>query len=211
MPKSVKRKAPRRWAVIAVILAIIVMLLPVAVAVFTDVAWFNSMNFGRVYVTELVTRIVLFVVVGLLAAASIWAAAWVAIKYRPLVPEDADPHSPLEAYRQVIVRSSRAVLLGLPLLVGLFAGLAAQSEWRMTLMFMHRESFGESDPQFHHDYGFYAFSVPFWSWLLSVLLTLTVVAFVVNLVMNWLLGGIRTGDPRAGKRCLLYTSDAADE
>ena len=42
MPKSVKRKAPRRWAVIAVILAIIVMLLPVAVAVFTDVAWFNS-------------------------------------------------------------------------------------------------------------------------------------------------------------------------
>lgn len=205
MPKSVKRKAPRRWAVVAVVLAIVVMLLPVAVAVFTDVAWFNSMNFGRVYVTELVTRIVLFVVVGLLAGASIWAAAWVAIKYRPLVPEDADPHSPLEAYRQVIVRSSRAVLVGLPLVVGLFAGLAAQSEWRMILMFMHRESFGESDPQFHHDYGFYAFSVPFWSWLLSVLLTLTVVAFVVNLVMNWLLGGIRTGDPRAGKRATVMS------
>ncbi|MEJ4112052.1 UPF0182 family protein [Corynebacterium kroppenstedtii] len=205
MPKSVKRKAPRRWAVIAGILAIIMMLVPVAVTIFTDVAWFNSMNFGRVYVIELITRSALFVGVGLLAGAAVWAAAWVAIQHRPLVPEDADPRSPLEAYRQVIVRSTRPVLVGLPLAVGVLGGLAAQSEWRMMLMFLHRENFGEADPQFHHDYGFYAFSVPFWSRVISLVLTLAVVAFVVNLVMNWLLGGIRTADPQSGKRATVMS------
>ncbi len=60
-------------------------------------------------------------------------------------------------------------------------------------MFLHGTSFGEKDPQFNLDIGFYAFDLPFYRFVLNLLFVVVVVAFLANLVTHYLFGGIRLG------------------
>ncbi len=64
-------------------------------------------------------------------------------------------------------------------------------------MFLHGGDFGVTDPQFGRDLGFYAFDLPFYRWLLDLLMTGVFIAFLANLVTHYLFGGIRLSG-RAG-------------
>src|SRR5688572_11336829 len=52
---------------------------------------------------------------------------------------------------------------------GLFAGWLVSRNWMTLLLFRHRQPFGESDPVFGHDLGFYVFVLPAITTLLGVL------------------------------------------
>ncbi len=67
----------------------------------------------------------------------------------------------------------------------------AQSDWQLVQLFLHATPFNQVDPQFQHDIGFYAFQVPFYTWLLSWLFISIAVAFFGSLVAHYLFGGIR--------------------
>src|SRR5207248_11799106 len=75
--------------------------------------------------------------------------------------------------------------------LGLIAGASAPSDWQIIQLFFHGTSFGQTDPEFGNDIGFYAFDLPFFNWLLGWLFVTVVVAFFGALIAHYVFGGIR--------------------
>lgn len=182
------------------IVLLIVILGPLLVAFYTNWLWFGDVDFRGVFTREIVTRALLFLLFFLVAAAIIWAAGLFTWRNRPRTLEDYDHNSPVFQYRKLLERSVHVVLIGLPVLVGLFAGLIGQGMWREALLFLNRQSFGTSDPQFGHDLSFYAFVLPLLRLLVGSLSTTLIFAFLISMVGFYLLGAIRVGNRAAGVR-----------
>jgi uncharacterized membrane protein (UPF0182 family) len=98
----------------------------------------------------------------------------------------------------VIISRLRLFGIGIPLLVGVIAGLAAQGDWQTVQQFLHSTAFGVTDPEFGIDVSFYAFELPFYRWVLDWLFIAVTISFIVALIAHYMFGGIRlTG--RAGQ------------
>ncbi|WP_231914620.1 UPF0182 family protein [Corynebacterium renale] len=179
-------------------LAVLVIGAPLLVGFYTDWLWFGEVDFRGVFTRVVVTRIILFIVFALLAGLITWAAGYLTWKNRPNDLADLDLNSPVHQYRQSIDRSVKGLLVALPVVIGIFAGLTGQAQWRNVLMFVNGENFGIQDPQFGHDLGFYAFTAPFLRLVQSSLSTWLIIAFLISLVGYYLLGAIRIGNQAAG-------------
>jgi uncharacterized membrane protein (UPF0182 family) len=153
--------------------------------------WFGEVGFRSVYSTELVTRLLLFVAVGVLVGGLFAVNLIIAYRSRPVFVPVSGPEDPVSRYRAAVVRRLRLFAIGLPLIVGLIAGSAAQGDWQLVQLFLHGTTFGITDPEFGHDIGFYAFQLPFWTWLLGWLFISVAVSFLGSLVAHYLFGGIR--------------------
>ncbi len=81
--------------------------------------------------------------------------------------------------------------IGVPVTIGLLAGIVAQTFWVRIQLFLHGGSFGVRDPQFGKDLGFYAFELPFYRLVLSFFFVAVFLAFVANLLAHYIFGGIR--------------------
>src|SRR5688572_11308295 len=66
---------------------------------------------------------------------------------------------------------------------GLFAGWIVSRHWMTLLLWQHQQSFGERDPVFGHDIGFYVFVLPAIAALLGIL-----VAIGIDMALAFLLG-----------------------
>lgn len=196
---SIKRP-PRILTTIIAVFAVIGLIGPMFVAYYTDWLWFGEVEFRSVFTTVVVTRIVLFFLFAAITAAVIWLAGYMAYKNRPDLMAEFGVSTPVVEYRRVMERSVRKILLGLPLIAGLIAGGIGQSSWQTVQLFLNRQTFGQRDPQFNMDYGFYAFVLPMARLSVNSLSVLLLVAFVVALVGNYVLGGIRVGNQALGVR-----------
>lgn len=194
------KRPPKTVAWIVGIIMLIVILAPVVVALYTNWLWFGEVDFRGVFTRELVARAVLFILFFLVAGAITWLAGVFTWRHRPRSLQDFDPNSPVYQYRQLLERSVRVILIGLPVVVGVFAGLIGQGTWREVLLFLNRQPFGETDPQFGHDLSFYAFVLPLLRVLVGSLSTILIFAFLISAVGFYLLGAIRVGNRAAGVR-----------
>jgi uncharacterized protein len=158
---------------------------------YVDWLWFGEVGFRSVFSTVLVTHLVQFVIVGLVVGGVLALNIVLAFRTRPVFVPVAGPEDPVARYRSAIVGRLRLVGLGVPLLVGLVAGLSALGDWQTVQMFLHGTSFGVSDPQFHKDVGFYAFKLPFYRMLLGWAFVTVVVSFIGALLTHYLFGGLR--------------------
>ena len=70
--------------------------------------------------------------------------------------------------------------IGIPLSIGLLAGIVAQTYWVRVQLFLHGGDFGVTDPQFGKDLGFYAFELPFYRLVLSFMFVAVFLAFIAN-------------------------------
>src|SRR3978361_1819450 len=94
--------------------------------------------------------------------------------------------------------------IGVPLFIGLLAGIVGQTYWVQVQLFLHGGDFGVTDPQFGMDLGFYAFDLPFYRLVLNFLFVATFLALIANLLGHSLFGGIRlTGRTGAVSRSAL--------
>ncbi|MDQ2587257.1 UPF0182 family protein [Saccharothrix yanglingensis] len=153
--------------------------------------WFGEVGFRSVYGTVLATRLGLFAAVALLVGGLVAINLIVAYRTRPVFVPVSGPDDPVARYRSVVTRRMRLFAIGLPVLVGVIAGTSAQGDWQRFQLFLNSTPFGVTDPEFGHDIGFYAFELPFYTWLLSWLFIATAVSFVGAVVAHYLFGGIR--------------------
>lgn len=163
---------------------------------YVDWLWFGEVGFGSVFSTVLLTRLVLFAVVGLVVGGLLALTIVIAYRSRPVFVPVAGPEDPVARYRTAIVGRLGLVGVGLPVLVGLIAGLSALDDWQTVQMFLHGSSFGVSDPQFHKDVSFYAFELPFYRALLGWAFITVVISFLGALITHYLFGALRV----AGRR-----------
>ncbi|WP_041781791.1 UPF0182 family protein [Mycolicibacterium chubuense] len=189
MPKLTRRSR----ILIAIALAVVLLLLigPRLVDTYVDWLWFGELGYRSVFTTQVVTRLVVFLVVALVMGGIVFAALALAYRTRPVFVPTAGPNDPIARYRTAVMTRLRLIGIGVPAFIGVLAGFVAQSYWERVQLFLHGGSFGVSDPQFGIDLGFYAFDLPFYRLVLSYLFVATFLAFIANLVSHYLFGGIR--------------------
>lgn len=202
IPTSAGAQRPRRFgsrlwvALIVVILAII--LIPTLLSeMITDWMWFGSQGFADVYTTRLWLSLGVFagglVVSGLFLGVN-WLVAARALEPTTVYPGQAAP-LPRGLVRWLVIIAA-AVL-------ALIMGLIASGEWPTILLYLNGGAFGQTDPIFNNDIGFYVFGLPFFEflrgWFLGLLiLTAIGVGIIYFLSIAPQLGNI--GDVQVSSR-----------
>lgn len=199
-PAAPLKRPPRVATIIAAIIAVLLFFGPMLVGMYTDWRWFGAIEYRNVFTTAIIARIVLFIIFGLIAAAVVWAAGYFAWRGRPDSLDLGDLNSPVYQYRKSIEKSMGVFFKVIPAIVGVIAGFIGQANWRTVLLFLNGQEFGEQDAQFHHDLGFYAFTLPVLKMVVSALSILLILAFLIALFGHYVLGGIRIGNKAAGVR-----------
>ncbi|MFN8090161.1 MAG: UPF0182 family protein [Mycobacterium sp.] len=189
MPKLTRRSR----ILIGLALAVVVLLLvgPRFIDAYVDWLWFGELGYRSVFTTVLGTRIVVFLVAGLLVGVIVFGGLALAYRTRPVFVPNVGPNDPVARYRTAVMGRLKVFGLGIPAVIGLLAGAVAQSYWPRIQLFLHGGSFGITDPQFGKDLGFYAFDLPFYRLVLTYLLVAVFLAFLANLVGHYIFGGIR--------------------
>src|ERR1700744_2247380 len=195
MPKLTRRSR----TLILIALGVIALLLagPRFIDAYVDWLWFGELGYRSVFTTVLVTRFVGFLVAGLLVGGIVFAGLGVAYRTRPVFVPSND-NDPVARYRALVLSRLRLVGTGVPVAIGLLAGIVAQSYWVRVQLFLHGGDFGTRDPQFGKDLGFYAFELPFYRLLLSYIFVAVFLAFVANVLSHYIFGGIRLSGRTGG-------------
>jgi hypothetical protein len=189
MPKLTRRSR----ILIGIALAVVLLLLigPRLIDTYVDWLWFGELGYRSVFTTTLVTRLVVFLVVAVFIGGVVFASMALAYRNRPVFVPTAGPNDPVARYRTSVMARLRLFGLGVPVFIGLLAGIVGQTYWVQVQLFLHGGDFGVADPQFGMDLGFYAFDLPFYRLVLNFLFVATFLALIANLLGHYLFGGIR--------------------
>jgi uncharacterized protein len=190
-PPRTPGQRPR--ALLPTIATLIVLL--ILFSVFTDIwtqrLWYKSVNLGSVFSTVLGTRVLLFVVVGLLMAAAVVANVVVAFRTRPRVALAPAPSPGFERYGDLLQQRGKIALGVLGGLMLVFGGSAASGEWKVFLAWKNRTSFGITDQHFHKDISFFVFDYPWLRVLLGFGYSIVLLSLVAAIITHYLYGGFR--------------------
>ncbi|SED83256.1 hypothetical protein SAMN04489740_0084 [Arthrobacter alpinus] len=174
---------------------IVVAALVVAILIFsgayTELLWFNQVGFTEVFWTERIAKLLIFLAAFLIMAAGVYFSIRVAYKARPVYAPDSAREDNLNRYQMQLEPVRRVVMIGIPIVFGLFAGTAAMAQWEKVMLFLYRVPFGSTDPQFGLDLSFYTNTLPFLGFLAGMLISATVIAFIAGLLTHYLYGAIR--------------------
>ena len=189
MPKLTRRS--RILITVALVIVLLLLVGPRLVDGYVDWLWFGEMGYRSVFTTQLVTKLVVFLVVWALVGSIIFAAVALAYRTRPVFVPTSGPNDPVARYRTAVMARLKLVGIGVPAVIGFFAGIVAQTYWERIQLFLHGGSFGVKDPQFGMDLGFYAFDLPFYQLVIGYLFVATFLALIANILGHYLFGGIR--------------------
>ncbi|WP_372459996.1 UPF0182 family membrane protein [Agromyces humatus] len=155
---------------------------------YADVLWYDQLGYLPVLTTEWISRIVLFVIGFLAMAVPVWASIQIAYRTRPVY---AKLNSQLDRYQEVFEPLRRLAMYGIPVVLGIFAGVSASSRWEGTLAWLNRTPFGTTDPQFGFDIGFYVFELPFYRSIVGFASAVVLLSVLLVIATNYLYGAIR--------------------
>lgn len=194
-PAGLPTLSRRSKIVIGIVVAVLVILLvgPRIVGLVTDWLWFSDLGYGEVFSTIIWTRILLFLITAVIVGAIVYGAIALAYRSRPVFVPTSGPGDPLARYRAAVMGRIRWFAIIPPVLIGVLSGLVAQGSWATVQTFLHGTDFGETDPQFGLDISFYAFTLPFVTFVLNFLFVIVVIAFVLSLLTHYIFGGLRLG------------------
>ncbi|MFC3490893.1 UPF0182 family membrane protein [Glycomyces rhizosphaerae] len=157
----------------------------------TDYLWYKSVGYTSVFSTMMWTRLGLFGVFTLAMAAWCGLNLYLAFRFRPDTWPATTEQEGLERYRELISPKAGWWIAGVAVIVGIFAGMSAQSRWETWLLFRQGGSFDRADPVLHMDAGFYVFRLPFWQFLIGFGFAAVVVGILASLSAYYLYGALR--------------------
>lgn len=192
-PRRTRRTGGRPRALLPTIATLIVLL--ILFSVFTDVwtqrLWYRSVNLGSVFSTVLGTRVLLFLVVGLLMALAVVANIVVAFRTRPRVALAPSPSPGFERYGDLLQQRGKIAIGVVAGLMLVFGGSAASGEWKVFLAWRNRTPFGVTDKHFNKDIAFFVFDYPWLRVLLGFGYSIVLLSLVAAIITHYLYGGFR--------------------
>ncbi|HET9501238.1 MAG TPA: UPF0182 family protein [Marmoricola sp.] len=184
-------RRPRPVVLTIIVVALFLLLFSIFAGIWTEKLWFGALGYGEVFNKLIWTRTGLFVGFGLLMALIVGGNLAIAFRLRPLFRPSSPEQANLERYREVVTPLRRPLLLGVSAVFGIFAGISASGQWRTFLLWTNGKSFGEVDPYFEKDVGFYVFTLPWLHWLVDFTMTAVVLALLASALVHYVYGGIR--------------------
>ena len=97
----------------------------------------------------------------------------------------------LARYHDLVAGRSRLVRAVVSFFFALLAAAGVQSQWEEWLLFVNRQDFGITDPQFGTDIGFYLFQLPFLTYVVDWAFAAFIIIFILTVIAHYLNGGIR--------------------
>lgn len=174
---------------------IVVVALGIALLLFagfyTDFLWFNQLGYSDVFWRERLAKLIIFVAAFAVMALGVYFSIRTAYKARPVYAPDGAVQDNLSRYQTQLEPVRRVVSIGIPVVFGLFAGTAAMAQWEKVMLFVFQVPFNQKDPEFGLDISFYTNTLPFLGFLVGMLISVTVISFIVALLTHYLYGAIR--------------------
>ncbi|MFB2581659.1 UPF0182 family protein [Herbiconiux sp. P15] len=189
--QTAEKPARRSRVTLAIAIAIVVVLAIlffVFSTLYTEILWYDQLGYLSVLTTQWLAGGVMFVIGFLAMALPVWISIEIAFRRRPVY---AKLNSQLDRYQQVIEPLRRLATFGVPAVLGLFAGVATASRWQLTLQYLNRTSFGQTDPQFGLDISFYIYDLPFLRGVVGFASAVVIVAGLAAIATSYLYGAIR--------------------
>ncbi|HUG09357.1 MAG TPA: UPF0182 family protein [Acidimicrobiia bacterium] len=183
----------RPWTVIVVVGLAIYLLLTAAGTLWTDFLWFDSMGFTNVWLRNWGLSIVLGTVGVAVSFLVIWAALKLVDRFTPRwAPFDlTDEEELVERFREWVEPRLRQVRLAVTGGLALIMGLTVATLRDQMFLFLNSRPFGDTDPIFDTDIGFYVFRLPLWESVVDWVFNLLVLTTVLVAVALYLNGAIR--------------------
>jgi uncharacterized membrane protein (UPF0182 family) len=175
----------RRIVLFAVIgLFVLYLVSSTAAGIWTDYLWFDSVGYAGVWWSRLWTRLGLMVLGVGLAFMFVFSnlALIDRMSLRYLTPPTTEQEEFVQRLREWVEPRLRVLRLAGSVFLALLVGGSAATWIDRLYLFLHPQSFGEVDPIFGNDVGFYVFQLPMindllvWGFNLFLLTTLVVVA-----------------------------------
>lgn len=163
--------------VFALIALLLLVIFPSLANLYTEWLWFGEAGYQSVFLKSLIARGVLGVGVFIVAFATLFGNYRLAIRgpNRPyMVFPGGGDIQPIVLERQHL----RWLAAGVAGLAALFLSGIASSQWLVILEFLEATPFGEVDPLFGRDAGFYIFTLPFLDMVRHLLLAVIVLSLI---------------------------------
>jgi uncharacterized protein len=201
-----------RGKYIAILVAIVVLGLIVLGRMgntLVDWLWFSSIGYEGVFWTIFTARTALFLAVFAVSTGAFWLSGGLALRFARQ-PRAASPartaFSPAMSQTSLQLLTGyvsphvtgRLLVAGAAVLLGLLTASIELSNWEVVLRFLHQVPYGESDPVFGKDIGFYLFSLPAYVALKNWLLLLLFFSAVLAGGVYWVQGDIELDKPPRG-------------
>lgn len=191
---SQKTKKPSPLLLTLGAVAVLLVLFVVFAQVFTEALWFQQLGFLQVFTTEWIAKIILFFVGVLIMGGAIWFPLMLAYKKRPVYAPTSPRQENLDRYREAIEPLRRVVTIVVPAVIGVMGGVALSAAWQQALLFVNASEFGQKDPQFNMDLGFYMFHFPLLRTVADYVAMALLLSLIAAVIAHYLMGGIRPGD-----------------
>ncbi len=172
----------------AVVIAVLVIAFFIISNLYTDVLWFDQLGYLNVLTTQWVAAGVMFLIGFFAMAVPVWASIEIAFRARPVY---AKLNSQLDRYQQVIEPLRRLAMFGIPIILGIFAGVSTSTRWPIVLQWLNKTEFGNTDPQFGLDISFYFYDLPFWHGVVGFASAVVLISGIAALATSYLYGAIR--------------------
>ena len=181
----------RALVVTAVVVILAFFGLTTFAGIYTDRLWYRSGGYGEVFSTLFWTKTGLFLVFGALMAIAVGVNMYVAFRLRPMFRPNSPEQAGLDRYREAVTPIRTWLLVGVSLVIGMFAGTSAVGQWRSFLLWRNGVPFNQEDAYFHKDIGFYVFDLPWLHFIVNFVMAVTVVALIAAALVHYLYGGVR--------------------
>ncbi|CAB4625209.1 unannotated protein [freshwater metagenome] len=162
-----------------------------AADLYTDVLWFDQLGYLSVLSTSILSQTGLFAAASVSFALITGLSLWLAYRFRPVYIRFPDEKSPFDQYRQLLDQLRRVVMIGVPLALGVLAGLAVSPSWGIVQSYLNRSPFGETDPEFGLDISFYIFELPFYTGLVGFLSGALLIGLILTAGVHIVYGSIK--------------------
>lgn len=193
-PGAPRQGAPqRRGALLPTIVVVVVLAIAFVIfaGLYTDYLWYSQIGYTEVFWRERIAKLVIFLAAFLLMGVAVYFSMRIAYRARPIYAPNSERDDTMNRYQAQLEPVRRVVMIGVPVVFGLFAGTASMAQWEKVMLFLNRVPFNKQDPQFGLDISFYTNTLPFLGFLLGLLIAVTVIGFIVALLTHYLYGAVR--------------------
>ena len=176
-----------KWAGVIIGLLVLFGILSFGRGVYTDLIWFESLGFRPVFVKVTVTRIALFAIGTISTAIVLSASLWVAHRYSAGEVNLPLPDEMAQSLKRAVVWGAVVIIIVLSLIFG--SVLAAR--WELFLRFTNSVPFGQLDPVYGRDLGFFIFNLPMYTFIQGWIMGIGIVTLLATVAMNFVNHSLR--------------------
>jgi uncharacterized protein len=196
----------RRTTIAIAIIAIAALMIAFGLVsnLLVDALWFSSVGYFSVFRTMLLAKAAIFIVVFVASGVAFWASAALALRYarrqspwlaiafpQGIGPGTGGPQTFPDLIEGLVSRTAWSrLILAAALVLAFLTALSEFPDWGLVLRFIDRAPYGEADPIFGRDIGFYLFALPAYVALVHWLFALVFLSALVAGAVYWLRGDL---------------------